>query len=79
MVLSGLWFRRKWSPERRLQTRFARVVAAVRAHAGIACTSTTAWKVENDAGIDDSLMNCQNCTSVAGPGSGSDGSKAGRG
>jgi hypothetical protein len=79
MVLSALWFRRKWSPERRLQTRFARVVPAVKAHAGIACTSTTTWKVENDARSGESLMSCQHCTSLAGPGSGSDGSKAGRG
>ena len=36
-------------------------------------------KVEKDAGSSQSFMNCQHCTSMAGAGSGSDGSKAGRG
>jgi len=33
ILRGGLWFRRKWSPERRLQTRFVRIVAAARARA----------------------------------------------
>ena len=34
MVVGGVLFRRKWSPERRLQTRLARVLGAARAQAG---------------------------------------------
>jgi len=63
--LGGRWFRLKWRPGRGLQRRFARVVAAVKAHAGFACESTAAWKVENDAGSGESLMSCQHCAAAS--------------
>ncbi len=34
MVLGGPWSWRKWSPSRRLQVCFVRVVGPARAHAG---------------------------------------------
>jgi hypothetical protein len=34
IVVGEVLFRRKWSPERRLQTRLARVLGAARAQAG---------------------------------------------
>ena len=62
--LRGLWFRLKSRPGRRLQTRFVRAMAAARAHVGIACASTIAWKADNDAGSGESLMSYQLGTSV---------------
>ena len=77
--LRGLLFWLKWRPGRGLQTRLARVVAAFRAHTGLACGSTAARKVNDDAENGESLMSCQHCISLARPESGLDGSKAGRG
>jgi hypothetical protein len=76
--LRGGWFRRKRRPKWRLQMRFVRFVAVARAHAGTACASTTAWRVDDDFGSGEFLMNCQHCISLAGQVPGLDGSKVGR-
>jgi len=47
--LRGLLFWVKWRSGRRLQTRLARAVAAFRAHTGLACGSTAARNVDDDA------------------------------
>jgi len=78
-VLCGLWFWGKWRPERRLQMRFARVVGPARTHAGFCVRehdSVEKWITTPGAVI--LSMSCQRCTSLAGPGAGSDGSKSGR-
>jgi hypothetical protein len=58
--------------------RFARVVGAGKRTPALRALARQRGGQDNDFGSGESLMSCQHCTSLAGPGSGLDGSKAGR-